>query len=190
MNAAEHIVEAYYRLKKKCFTVTDIKVEHGNNRQIDLLAFDKASGECFHVETSVTHRLNWRPSLEKIEKIIGYKFFGIPKPNSKDAENGKDYYQNICKTYELFGIKPKEVKRVICIWARKESEEKVEEWLRSQEKKRDVSKDSISILLFRDDVLRELQNCIGTPHYEDEALRILSLLEQFRKQTTSQDLQH
>lgn len=39
MNAAEHLVELYYR-QKGCFTITDIKIENGNNRQMDLLAYD------------------------------------------------------------------------------------------------------------------------------------------------------
>lgn len=32
MNAAEHIVEAYFRLCRNCFTMTDRKVVGGNNR--------------------------------------------------------------------------------------------------------------------------------------------------------------
>ncbi|NLI99463.1 hypothetical protein GX441_12530 [bacterium] len=180
MNATEHIVETYYRLVKHCFTITDVQVEKGVNRQIDLLSFQKGSGECFHVETTVTHELSWRPSLNKLETYIEYKFFGKPKPSAKEAKN---YYQNICETYKKFGIDHKSVKRVICVWDIKESKEEVEKWLRSQEENLRIQKRSLSILFFRDDVIPELLKEIGTSNYNDEVVRVLSLLEQYRKQT-------
>jgi len=38
MNTAEHRVESYFRLCRKCFTIVDLKVPRGNNRQLDILA--------------------------------------------------------------------------------------------------------------------------------------------------------
>lgn len=40
MIPTEHIVENYYRVVKNNFTITDLKVKGGNNRQLDILAFD------------------------------------------------------------------------------------------------------------------------------------------------------
>ena len=40
----ERIVESYFRIERKCFTITDIKIPKGNNRQIDILAYSLKSG--------------------------------------------------------------------------------------------------------------------------------------------------
>jgi len=78
MNTTEHLVEIYYR-QKGHFTVTDIKVDKGNNRQFDLLTFDSISKEFCHVEISVTHTLNWIRPLDSISEEVRFKFFGKPK---------------------------------------------------------------------------------------------------------------
>ena len=43
--------------------------------------------------------------------------------------------------------------------------------------------DNFEILLFRDEVLTNLLNKIGTSHYDDELLRTLSLISEYRRQT-------
>ena len=60
MNTPEHIVETYFRLVRRCFTTTDVKIPGGNNRQIDLLAFSPVNKRYYHVETAVTHQLEWK----------------------------------------------------------------------------------------------------------------------------------
>lgn len=74
MNTAERIVEAYFRHYRGCFTMTDVKVADGNNRQLDLLAVSLRKGIQYHVETSVTHEKSWRLNWEKLEKKLQAKF--------------------------------------------------------------------------------------------------------------------
>ncbi|GAB3995131.1 hypothetical protein GCM10028807_34470 [Spirosoma daeguense] len=54
MNTAEHLVEIYYR-QAGCFTMSDIKVISGNNRQLDLLAINIKTKKYYHIEVSVAH---------------------------------------------------------------------------------------------------------------------------------------
>ena len=67
MNAQSKIVENYYRLVKKCFTITDIKVHGGNNRQFDILAYQPEGKKYYHIEVGVTHRQNWCPNLNELK---------------------------------------------------------------------------------------------------------------------------
>ncbi|MCQ8181767.1 hypothetical protein NP603_11655 [Methylomonas sp. SURF-1] len=122
MNAAEHIVEAYFRLCRKCFTLTDLKVIQGNNRQFDLLAINIHENLAFHVEVGVTHRPNWAPTVVQLESGFEKKFFGsVPKRESKangktDHEKGKIYFDQIQNTYQAVGIDPEKVQRVWVCW--------------------------------------------------------------------------
>jgi hypothetical protein len=87
MNAAEHIVDAYFRLCRKCFTLSDLKVESGNNRLFDLLAHDLANGESFHIEVGGTHRPNWCPTITQLEERFEKKFFGaFPKRGDSSSK--------------------------------------------------------------------------------------------------------
>lgn len=79
MNAAEHITECYYRLEKRCFTLDDVKVINGVNRQLDLLAINLTTGDQYHIETSVTHRTAWAPDEQKLESILLTNFSGTQK---------------------------------------------------------------------------------------------------------------
>lgn len=79
MNPTEHLVELYYRNCRNSFTYTDFKVQGGNNRQFDLLAFNKVTNTLRHVEISVTHSTGWTSNLESLKNEIRFKFFGIPK---------------------------------------------------------------------------------------------------------------
>jgi len=188
MNTTEHIVESYYRLVKKCFTLSDIKVIRGNNRQFDLLAFHKPTGAISHIEVSVTHQLNWTATLEKLEPFVAYKFFGAARENSNRSENtdaarGKNYYKEICDTYEVYGIRPADVNRVICVWALPETEKQRNEWLTRQARAHHIRANRVSFLFFRDEVIPELLKTIGRSNYDDEILRTLSFLKQYRQQT-------
>lgn len=66
MNTTEKIVEAYFRLCKNCFTYPDMKVINGNNRQLDLLAYNLMDNSQYHIEVSVTHQENWCPTPEQL----------------------------------------------------------------------------------------------------------------------------
>ena len=98
MNTTERIVESYFRLCKKCFTYQDLKVPGGNNRQLDLLAYDMKKGTQYHVESSVTHELSWCATWARLQAKFEGKFFGAPKqrdgPNT-DFAKGKTYFSNM-----------------------------------------------------------------------------------------------
>src|SRR5579862_7218882 len=126
MNAAEHIVESYFRLKRGCFTITDRKVSKGNNRQLDLLAYQLKTKEQFHIEIGVTHRPNWCPTLQDLGPQFEQKFFGAPPKRegktgrTTDYEKGKSYFPQIQQTYRDAGFSPSAVKRVWVCWIMKE----------------------------------------------------------------------
>ena len=74
MNTAEHLVELYYRQCHNSLTYTDLKIEGGNNRQFDVLAYSKMQNELRHIEVSVTHRTNWTKNLESLKSDFRFKF--------------------------------------------------------------------------------------------------------------------
>jgi hypothetical protein len=120
MNTAERIVEAYFRHCLDCFTMTDVKVEAGNNRQLDLIAVQLRSGDSYHVETSVKHPKSYWPTLGKLEIAFRHKFFGAPRENTKprgDYALGKDYRPAINRTYKRLGLIPSKVQRIYVCWA-------------------------------------------------------------------------
>lgn len=188
MNATEHLVETYYR-QKGHFTVTDIKVDKGNNRQFDLLTFDNKTKTCYHIEVSVTHVLRWSHTLEYISEQVRSKFFGAPKnkrPGNRktDYEKGKTYLESIKSTYAKYGIDYNNVKRVWCTWHLSDLEfSKIESWKKIMAKEFSLLPDNFEILQFRDEVLSTLLDNIGTSNYDDELLRTLSLVIEHKRQT-------
>jgi len=186
MNTTEHLVEVYYR-QIGCFTVTDIKVIKGNNRQFDLLAFNYKTKKFYHVEVSVAHGLQWTDSLNDIKKKIDYKFFGNPKDlrpeNSKtDFTKEKKYLEQIKATYSKFGIDYNEVIRVWCTWFIQENDITVNNWKNELASEYNLKPENFEILLFRDTLLPTLLENIGTAYYDDELLRTLSLLKEYTRQ--------
>ncbi|MDT4289572.1 hypothetical protein RO575_08375 [Methylomonas sp. MO1] len=183
MNAAEHIVDAYFRLCRKCFTLSDLKVEQGNNRQFALLAHDLANGESFHIEVGVTHRPNWCPTVKDLESRFDKKFFGAAPQRDgastgrTDHERKKNYFEQIEATYRQVGIDPAKVKRVWVCWLVKgcDTSAPLHRTIRSDALGREFD---VEILGLRDLVLPKLQAKIGTSNYEDEVLRTLGFLKQ------------
>lgn len=183
MNAAEHIVDAYFRLVLGCFTLVDQKVLRGNNRQLDLLAYHLKLRFAFHIEVGVTHRQNWCPTLEELGPQFEKKFFGTsPERKGKSAgttdfEKGKNYFTNIEETYREVGFEPAEVRRVWVCWIVKNHEDTkpIETEHHSERLSRSFK---IAVLSLRDFVLPELANAIGTANYDDEILRTLGFVKQ------------
>lgn len=190
MNAAEHIVEAYFRLCRKCFTLTDLKVIKGNNRQFDLLAFNLRENLTFHVEVGVTHRPNWAPTIAQLESSFEKKFFGsVPKRDGKssgktDHEKGKTYFDQIQSTYRAVGIDPDKVQRVWVCWIvkGKQNNEPITLDIISKTQNRQFI---VEVLSMRDLLLPKLQNEIGTSNYDDEVLRTLGFVKQAHDQRKS-----
>jgi hypothetical protein len=183
MNASEHIVDAYFRLVRGCFTLADKKVIKGNNRQLDVLAYHLKSREAFHIEVGVTHQQNWCLSIEELAPHFDKKFFGT-SPERKgavdgmtDFEKGKSYWSKITETYENVGFNPEEVIRVWVTWIVRgvDGRSPINVEFYSNHLNRTFP---IQILSLRDYVLPQLQNEIGTANYDDELLRVLGFVKQ------------
>jgi hypothetical protein len=185
MNTTERIVESYYRLCKACFTYPDLKVPGGNNRQLDLLAYNLRTRAEYHIETSVTHELSWRATWERLEATFEGKYFGVPKERAganTDFARGRSYYQEILRAYKSVGFTPSKVQRVWVTWVRPQEpdfDSSLIEYCRS----RRLGRCPIHIVSFRDDVLPELLSAVGKSNYNDDVLRTLSLLRQYERQT-------
>ena len=175
MNAAEHIVESYFRLCRGCFTFPDRKVVGGNNRQLDLLAYNLRDKKQFHVEVTVTHQLNWCEDRSYLPAEFDRKFFGVP-PGRKsdgrratDSTRGKSYLKPINDTYLEVGFSPPAVNRIWVCWLVKgeANDRSIKVGHRPSVCNADFS---IEVLSFRDLILPELTEKVGTANYDDEVL--------------------
>jgi hypothetical protein len=188
MNAAEHMVDAYFRLARDCFTLADRKVVRGNNRQLDLLAYHLKNRYAYHIEVGVTHQENWCPTLEELYPQFEKKFFGAPperkgkNAGTTDFEKGKSYWAQIEATYRDVGLNPSRIKRVWVCWIVKGQKDSKPIYLTFKSKHLSRSF-KIEVLSLRDFVLPELQNAIGTANYDDEILRTLGFVKQRELQT-------
>jgi hypothetical protein len=184
LSTTEKIVEAYFRLCRRCFTLADLKVPSGNNRQIDLLACNLSTGDRYHVEVSVTHQENWCPNTRELLDLFEKKFFGAPPkrdgPNT-DYSVGKNYSKQILEAYRLVGIDPDHIKRVWVCWTVADPEN-LTTALNDYYSKRGLKSYGIEVISFRDEVLPALLKQVSTSNYDDDALRTLSLLRQFELQ--------
>lgn len=179
VNTAERIVESYFRHCRGCLTVPDVKIARGNNRQIDLLAWQPKEQTAFHVESSVVPSGKyfkksgaWKPLVA----ILQNKFFAQPKerqiadfvPPHDDPE-----YAKIQATYELYNFSPTTIRRVWVCWDLGDYGVNLDE-VRSYFSARRVSSDLVEVISFRDDVIPALEKQIGSSNYEDDVLRTFS----------------
>lgn len=183
MNSAEHIVESYFRLCLGCFTLSDKKVPKGNNRQLDILAYNVKKRTQYHVEVKVTHRENWCPTVIDLGVDFEKKFFGAPperkgkSDGATDFEKGKSYFEHIKNAYTEIGFDPKKVFRVWVCWIVQDENNKkpISIDFRSKYLKKTFP---IQILSLRDFILPALEKAIGTANYDDEVLRTLGFIKQ------------
>src|SRR5260370_9453483 len=123
MNTVERIVACYFQRVRRCWTVSDVKVQGGNNRQFDLLAVSLPNGPKYHVESGVTHEENWCPTYEQLETLFRQKYFGVPRPKggkNTDHEKKKTYLPSIKQAYALYDFDFLEGARVWCSWSLKD----------------------------------------------------------------------
>jgi len=188
MNAAEHIVDAYFRLVRGCFTLADRKVAKGNNRQLDILAYHLLDKTSYYIEVGVTHQENWCPTMDELGAQFEKKFFGAsPERKGKsggktDFEKGKSYWKQIEATYAEVGFDPEVVRRVWVCWivkGRKDAEP-IHHGFQSGHLSRTFD---IEVLSLRDHVLPQLEKAIGTSNYDDVILRTLGFVKQRELQT-------
>ncbi len=182
MNAAEHVVESYFRLCRGCLTFSDRKVLGGVNRQLDILACNLKEHLQYHVEISVTHRLNWCPTEAELRWEFERKFFGVPPERKSktglgtDSEKAKSYFSNIEETYRDIGFSPADVKRVWVCWVVKGDEECKSRTVPFTPKMLNRSFE-IEVLSLRNCVLPELKDATKTANYDDEVLRVLGFIK-------------
>lgn len=185
MNAVEHIVEAYFRTCRQCFVMPDVKVDKGNGRQFDLLAVNLKTGDQYHVESSVTHRDNWCPNTKKLWMWFNSKFLGYPKEKegkNTDFAKGKTYQAQIWAAYRSVGFDPEKVQRLWCCWDVADRE-KLPDFLEAYKAKTAIT---VRMLWFPEEVLEGLLKEVGTANYDDEVLRILSLLRENQRRQVKQ----
>ncbi len=179
MNTAEHIIEIYMRLVKKSFTIVDVKVERGNNRQLDILSFDLQNNCSYHIESTATHRLRWKPNIDKLIEIFEKKFLGFTKSRNKRTE---PFLQEILSTYREYGIKEID-HRIICVWYSDVSTDEIKKKLKSRlNKKYHKYINTLSIWSLRDKVINSIIKNMGTSNYEDEVLRTISFYREYDEQ--------
>jgi hypothetical protein len=182
MNAVEHIVECYFRQCKGCFTITDVKIQAGNNRQCDLLAYDLINKKQYHVESSVTHSKKWMPDMEQLRGIFDGKFRGTPpkrEGKKTDHTRGKSYFECIVQAYRNVGFEPTKVSRVFVTWTVSD----IDALARLLNEYQGEHGIKIEVMSLRDEILPKLLEKVSTSNYEDEILRTFSLLRQRDLQT-------
>ncbi|MGA7886306.1 MAG: hypothetical protein WCA44_11235 [Acidobacteriaceae bacterium] len=183
MNAAEHMVEAYFRLCRNCFTISDRKVAAGNNRQLDILAYDLRTKTQFHIEVSVTHRENWCCTFAELTGQFERKFLGVPPKRdgavggATDFEKGKTYLPQIETAYVECGFSPADVKRVWICWMVK-GEDNSKPIIAKFGLGHPKGPFEIEVLSLRDYVLPALEKKTGTANYDDEILRIIGFMKE------------
>lgn len=168
MNTVEHIVECYFRICLRCFTMHDVKVDRGNNRQFDLLAVSLLDDSQYHVESSVTHVKGWCPTAEQLFERFDRKFFGAPAERDgagTDFSRGKTYVREIDDAYRAVGLQPERIQRVYCCWI---VPDEATLSARLQQHGRERSIRPIQVLSFRDQILPSLEERVATANYEDE----------------------
>lgn len=180
MNAAERLVEIYYR-QKRCFTITDIKVPMGNNRQLDLLVIDNNSGNYYHVETSVTNDEKWSPTFEWLTDWTRYKFFGRTRSTSRSRGDNyelcKTYLNAMVNTYRDFHLDYNSIIRVWCVWSiRGWSDDGYTAWREYMASTYKLDPSRFEILSMRDMILPTIIANVEKSNYTDDLIRCISLL--------------
>ena len=178
MNTVEHIVEAYFRICERCFTMHDVKVPGGNNRQFDLLAVSILTNRQYHVETSVMP--GFCPKATDLKELFDKKFRGLPERSDNpkgDHAKGKTYSKPIENAYHSVGVDPVRVNRVWVTWEVRDPEN-LESLLSVYEKENGIRVEVISLC---DVIIPKLQEKVATANYDDEVLRTLSLLKQTKQ---------
>lgn len=193
MNTAERIVESYFRFCKNCFTMTDRKVENGNNRQLDILAYHLSEPkQSYHIEVGVTHRENWCPSIRDLLPKFEAKFFGAPRERvgrtdgTTDFEKNKFYSRQIEDTYRNLGLDGSKIHRVWVCWMLKDHKND-QPFVYNLQPQHIGKSFEIEVLSLRNFILPKLQAAIGTSNYDDDVLRTLGFVKEQAKQTAKQN---
>src|SRR5690606_24734049 len=147
----------------------------------DLLAVNLPQHEHYHVECSVTHRLQWAPKPDDLRKVFEKKFLGLPEKRDgakTDSARGKTYQQNILQTYQAYGLDPGKVQRVFVCWVLN-PKSPADTFLHEFEEQHGMT---VSVLSFRDTIIPELRDAVGTANYDDLILRTFGFFKEYENQ--------
>lgn len=182
MNTTEQIVEAYFRICKECLTVPDVKVVGAYARQLDMLAYSLRLEEQYHIEVSVSHVRQFAPTTNKLLSKLAYKFLGVPNLRElRDRKTKKSYIKNIHHSYRLFGMSPSQIKRVWVCWERPKNKD-FDAKLKEFNEEHELDENPIEVISFKEIVIPALKARTKTAHYDDVALRTISLFKQGKSQ--------
>lgn len=179
VNTGERIVEAYFRYCRGCLTIPDVKIPGGNNRQIDLLAWNPKDRVAYYVESSVVpsgRYFNRSGRWKNPFAIFQNKFFAQPKdrqirsfvPPASDSE-----YQKVKQTYELFCFDPLSLHRVWECWNLSDYGISIQD-VNAYFAERGIPTEQVAVVSFRDTIIPGLQGKVGSSNYEDDVLRTFS----------------
>ncbi|RBP36582.1 hypothetical protein DES53_11621 [Roseimicrobium gellanilyticum] len=187
MNTAERIVESYFRYCRHCLTIPDVKIPGGNNRQMDLLAWSPKTKTAYHVESTVVpsgRHFNKSKSWKSPLAIFQNKFYGQRKEHQTEtsvpAQDDPDF-QKVLKTYAKYSFDASNLKRVWVCWHLSDYEVTHDEIITYFEA-REVRKELVEIISFRDEIIPALEKAVGTSNYEDDVLRTFSFFAERGKQ--------
>lgn len=171
MNTTERLVELYYKLHLHCFTATDVKIPEGNNRQLDMLAYCLKPEKAYHVEASVTPIPRYQPTPAALVEQFREKFLIEPQSRMDAA-------------YRQLNLNPQLVQRVFCCWQRPDAAS-MTPVIQAFAAETGIQ---VELLSLRDEVFPALMKLVGTPNYEDDILRTLSLIKQWHQQAPQANL--
>jgi len=187
MNTGERIVESYFRYNRDCLTIPDIKIDGGNNRQIDLLAWNPKTFTAYHVESTIAPSGRYfkrTRSWENAYAIFQNKFFAQNKPqqtrNNIPPEDDAEYLK-IKKVDQKYGFDPSTIHRIWVCWSLEDydiTKAGVDDYF----EKRHISAERVEVIEFRDTIIPELQRKIGSANYEDDVLRTFSFFAEREEQ--------
>lgn len=167
MEPEVHIIEKYFQIMLKCFTMTNIRCK--GNKEIDLLVINPRTGEKFHVES----RIGTSPSF-KIRLHDTYTKMGRPRKIGIDyfAKEKFDHAFVKERINEIFGNNP--YRKWLVIWTAQEAEVMLE------------AEDKFGIEVFQlRDLINEMIEKIEVKGSRDDVVRIFELISQTLKEETS-----
>jgi hypothetical protein len=121
----------------------------------------------------------------KVDIKLTFSFPNMTRKNgaraNTDHARGKNYFTNIQRTYKAVGFTPSKVQRIWVTWVIPDEELFEKELLKYCRSKR-IGRCPIQVVSFRDEVLPKLLSEVRKSNYDDDVLRTLSLLNQFKRQ--------
>ena len=162
MEPEVHIIDRYMQLVRKCFTMTNVML--GGGKEIDLLAFDPASGDKFHIEVRIATGKGFRLRMVDTQTKKGYKH-----RRGLDTLSAIKFTPPVVvdATKEIFGSS--DYKKVLVVWDVQNSE---------------VIKQAKAVYNIEvwklSDIMSEMMKQIGTKSYRDDVLRTVQLISKMK----------